>query len=425
MTQRGVEGTADVYDVVVIGAGLGGMTCANRLARQGRSVLLLEQHIQLGGLATWFRRKGHLFDVALHGFPVGMIKTVRKYWSKEVADRITQLRGIRFDNPQFQLTTDYTRDDFTRQLVEVFGIAPSAVQAFFDHTRSMNFYDDDGRSTRELFEEFFPGRDDVIRLLMEPITYANGSTLDDPAISYGIVFSNFMSKGVFTFHGGTDEFIGLLENELNGSGVDVRIKARAEKILTDSEGRTTGVIVNGKTIGARSVVSNGNLKSTILDLLDSPTLPDEFRQEAEQVRINTSSCQVYIGLKEEEKIDYMGDLIFTSTADKFDTDLMLGKKRSAPAPTRSTTPRIGRRSGGPPSSLLPTLATKIGPVWAKRNIKPTKRPSPKRPSTICRAISPASGRCTIIWKSRPLTHSNGTRCIVAGRRSAPSSKGYR
>ncbi len=42
---------------------------------------------------------------------------------------------------------------------------------------------------------------------MEPITYANGSTLEDPAITYGIVFSNFMSKGVFTFQGGTDRLI--------------------------------------------------------------------------------------------------------------------------------------------------------------------------------------------------------------------------
>ena len=37
---------------------------------------------------------------------------------------------------------------------------------------------------------------------MEPITYANGSTLEDPAITYGIVFSNFMQKGVYTFEGG-------------------------------------------------------------------------------------------------------------------------------------------------------------------------------------------------------------------------------
>ena len=69
-------------------------------------------------------------------------------------------------------------------------------------------------TTRELFDKFFPGREDVIRLLMEPITYANGSTLEDPAISYGIVFSNFMSKGVFTFEGGTDKLIGLMEAEL-------------------------------------------------------------------------------------------------------------------------------------------------------------------------------------------------------------------
>ena len=41
------------YDVVVIGSGLGGMTAANILGRQGRRVLLLEQHYKLGGMATW------------------------------------------------------------------------------------------------------------------------------------------------------------------------------------------------------------------------------------------------------------------------------------------------------------------------------------------------------------------------------------
>ena len=49
---------------------------------------------------------------------------------------------------------------------------------------------------------------------MEPISYANGSTLDDPAISYGIVFSNFMSKGVYTFTGGTDGLIRDMKGDL-------------------------------------------------------------------------------------------------------------------------------------------------------------------------------------------------------------------
>ena len=103
------------YDVVVIGAGLAGLTAANILAQAGRSVLLLEQHSQIGGLAAWFRRPGGLvFDVALHGFPVGMIKSCRRYWSKEIADCIVQLKSIRFDNPMFSLSTSFDRQDFTR-----------------------------------------------------------------------------------------------------------------------------------------------------------------------------------------------------------------------------------------------------------------------------------------------------------------------
>jgi phytoene dehydrogenase-like protein len=226
-----LKGIEDQYDVVVIGSGLGGMTSANILGRAGHRVLLLEQHYKLGGLATWFLRPGgHVFDVSLHGFPHGMIKSCRRYWSRDIADRIVQLKNIRFDNPQFSLTTTFNREDFTRLLTSDFGIEPATVNEFFDTARGMNFYDDQATTTRQLFDRFFPGRDDVVRLLMEPITYANGSTLEDPAITYGIVFSNFMNKGVFIYEGGTDDLVARMKKELQANGVDIRINCGVDRI---------------------------------------------------------------------------------------------------------------------------------------------------------------------------------------------------
>ncbi len=321
-----LEGVRDEYDVIVIGAGLGGMTAANTLARAGHSVLLLEHHYKLGGLATWFRRRGgHIFDVSLHGFPAGMIKSCRRYWSREIAESIVQLKNIRFDNPMFSLTTTFDRHDFTRLLVERFDVPAETIDEFFSTARKMNFYDDQATTTRDLFQRFFPGREDVVRLLMEPITYANGSTLEDPALTYGIVFSNFMSKGVYTFFGGTDRLIKMMGRTMAENGVDARICCEVEKIHVAGR-RVEGVTVNGRSIKARSVVSNANLKGTIFDLIGRGHWDADFLEEAEAVRLNNSSTQVYMALREGEAIDEScGDLLFSSTAPAFRTDLLLSR----------------------------------------------------------------------------------------------------
>lgn len=321
-----LKGAADSYDVVVIGSGLGGLTAANILARDGLSVLLCEQHYKLGGLATWFKRPGgHIFDISLHGFPYGMVKSCRRYWSQEIADSIVQLHGVRFDNPMFSLTTTFDREDFTRLLTTDFGLEHATVNKFFDAARSMNFYDDQTKTTRELFDEYFPGREDVIRLLMEPITYANGSTLEDPALTYGIVFSNFMSKGVFVFQGGTDKLIKSMEKEMKANGVDVRINCDVEKVNVNAKG-IESVVVNGRTIHTKAVVSNSNLRATIFSLVGEDKFDKDFIDEAKAIRLNNSSTQVYMAMAPEDTVPRdTGDLLFSSTAERFQTDLLLSR----------------------------------------------------------------------------------------------------
>ena len=314
------------YDIIVIGSGLGGMTAANKLAKNGHKVLLLEAHNKLGGLATWFYRdnKKHVFDVSLHGFPFGMKKTCRKYWNKEIADHIVPLLDIRFINPEYTIQSTFTRDDFTQKLILNFKIDEKTVHDFYDYIENMNFYDNQQMSNRELFEKFFPGRMDVVRFLMEPIVYANGSTLEDPAISYGIVFSNFMKKGVYTFKGGTDHLIKMMQEELLSNNVDIKKHAKVEKILIEN-GKAVGVLLKGKPIYTKAVLSNSNIKSTVFNMTGEEFFEGKFIAKAKKVRLNSSSCQVYLGIRPGEKIDHIGDLIFTSTHKEFDSKALLAR----------------------------------------------------------------------------------------------------
>lgn len=318
-----LQDVADSYDVVVIGSGLGGMTAANRMGCAGHKVLLLEHHYNLGGLATYFKRKGgHTFDISLHGFPYGMIKSCRKYWSREIADSIVQVEEIVFKNPQFQLSTTFDTVDFTRHLTETFGVPREQVDGFFAHVARMEFHNDEGITTRELFQTYFPDRHDVWRLLMEPITYANGSSLDEPAISYGIVFSNFMSKGVYIYRGGTDDLIRKMRRILLDNGVTVKTKCLVERILVDDQGRVRGVRAEGKDIAAPVVISNAGLKNTLEQLMEPESVPADLLEECHKVRLNSSSCQVFMGLKAGESIPKMGELIFTSTWPEYDHDAL-------------------------------------------------------------------------------------------------------
>src|SRR5690606_13400782 len=203
----------------------------------------------------------------------------------------------------------FTREDYTRVLDEQMKLDLALVEKFYEHLRSMTFYDNNPETTGEMFNRFFPERSDVHRLLMEPIAYANGPTLDDPAITYGIVFSNFMGSGVYTFRGGSNLLIKKMIAELKRNGVEVRKHVLVERILVEErDGRKTacGIVAKGgRVIRAKAILSNANIKNTVFRLAGEENFTPEFAAAAKAVRINSSSCQVYFGIRKGETIPHI------------------------------------------------------------------------------------------------------------------------
>jgi phytoene dehydrogenase-like protein len=72
------------------------------------------------------------------------------------------------------------------------------------------------------------------------------------------------------------------------------------------------------------VLSNANLKGTILKLTGEEHFTPEFLAQVRAVRINTSSCQVYLGIRQGESLPRIGDLIFVSDSSRFTSDELTG-----------------------------------------------------------------------------------------------------
>ena len=173
---------------------------------------------------------------------------------------------------------------------------------------------------------------------MEPISYANGSMLmTQPSLT--ACLSNFMSKGVFTFRGGTDTLIKKMVAELKNNGCEVRKCALVEGVDVD-DSKVVGIRVRSQNTGekefhvrsikCKAVLSIANVRNTIEYLVGENKFSEDFVAEAKAVRNNTSSCQVYMGIKKGETIPNIGDLVFTSKAAEYSIELTSIKPAATP-----------------------------------------------------------------------------------------------
>ena len=127
-------------------------------------------------------------------------------------------------------------------------------------------------------------------------------------------------------------------NELKKNGCEVRKNVLVEGIDVQ-DGKVVGVRARSKSSGneahpirsinCKAVLSNANVRNTIEWLVGEEKFTKDFVKEVKSVRNNTSSCQVYMGIKKGETIPNIGDLVFTSKAPEYSIEELTSIKTSS------------------------------------------------------------------------------------------------
>ena len=129
------------YDVVVIGAGIGGLTCGALLAKEGLSVLVAEQHSKPGGYCTSFQRKGFTFDAGFDFF-VGAERGGMFYNIVEELGLQDEIEFIELAPPSKIIGSDYNipltpLEGLAEELKRMFPGEGADIDAFFQDCKAV------------------------------------------------------------------------------------------------------------------------------------------------------------------------------------------------------------------------------------------------------------------------------------------------
>ena len=267
-----------------------------------------------------------------------MIKSCRRYWSGEIADSIVQLKDIRFDNPMFSLSTTFDRQDFTRLLVERFHVPAANVEAVLRRRPEHELLRRSGDHHRAAFRAVLsrprgrrPAADGADHLCQRLDARRPGPELRHRVLELHV-------EGRLHLPGRHRP-----ADRADGAGIEAKRRRCPNPMRRREDPRRRERVRSNLPNGRRAsrirparrrsrhvkpaVVSNANLLGTIFNLVGPEHWDRDFLEQARAVRLNNSSTQVYMALKPEMPIEpsQCGDLLFSSTAPQFRTDLLLSR----------------------------------------------------------------------------------------------------
>ena len=290
------------YDVVIIGAGIGGLVCGCYLAKAGLKVLICEQHSIPGGYCTSFKRKGFIFDAGVHSLGSlrknGMLYTILsdlkllgkiQFITTKMIDRII--------TPTTKFYISRNKNHTKKVLIKQFPGEKDGINKFFDFidggdllytiskTKKINF--------KDLLDRYLIN-EDLKTVLSIPLTNIGLPASKASALVAVFLYREFIFDGGYYPRGGIQQLPNLLCSSFIALGGNIKFSSKVVKIITRYN-KVDGVkLVNNQIIKANFIVSNIDARLTFHKLLGGST------QESRQIRKLTESLSafvVYIGLK--------------------------------------------------------------------------------------------------------------------------------
>jgi phytoene dehydrogenase-like protein len=319
------------YDVVVIGAGIGGLTAAAMLSRIGYSVVVLDSASQAGGYLSGFQRKQFRFDTAVHWLnqcnPGGMVHTVFETIGSDYPRVTTQKRIKRYcgDHHDYLLTGD--PDELKKQWQAEFPEDKNGIERFFKDARQlgeqMTKWGNNVRASETYrLSEKLQSLLTTIRFILPFIKHVRFSGEEGLKKGLRRYFKNEKLQDVFCTEpdllsclipigwayfgdfqnppqGGGQAFPEWLEYAIKFFGNDIFLNSKVTRILLD--GKTArGVEIDCRgtkyEVSSHYVIAACDVETLYEKMLPPEVVPEKFKKKLHEAILYGSSLTVSIAL---------------------------------------------------------------------------------------------------------------------------------
>lgn len=295
----------EIWDVIVIGAGIGGLTAAAYLVKEGLRVLILERSPHIGGTAYVYHRKGFTFPMGPLGF--SHPETIEKIFNELGIGQDLKFLRVHYHLCAFGLDLPISLpfDQMVNKLSNLFPTDTEGVNQFFKDMDDLvsnreNPYLVQSLSASEYLQKLI--KDWRLRRLLGSI----GTREPYSGLPLLSAMWNLMGNiGIWFPEEGMESFCERLRKVIiqsSGSRGLIQLNKAVSKIRVD-QGKVLGVTLDdGTEIDSSFIISNADYKSTFLRLLDPKAVPPYWYHAISRARLTHSIFQVCLGV-DREKID--------------------------------------------------------------------------------------------------------------------------